>query len=144
MLLTLPSTPMFALSFNNTRSSGKVDPAAIATFALTGAALASAPAGVLVESLPHIAHLETLTAGVELEVFPTAINFQTECYLLPRIGATNYAINAYINPIVAISRGARILSEQLTPIQMAGMGLISIEPIVTDGLLVRCSCSAPA
>ena len=144
MLLTLLSTLMFALSFNITRSFAKVDPAVIATFALTGAALVSAPAGLIFEGVPHIAHVETLAAWVWLGVFPTAMNFQIMYYLLPRIGATNYAINAYITPIVAIALGATILSEPLLPIQMAGMGIIFVGLIVMDGRLVRRFRSAPA
>ena len=137
MMLTLFTTLLFAVSFNISRSFALIDPSVIATFALTGAALVAAPAGLIVDGWPHIGLMSTLPAWLWLGVFSTAMNFQIMYFLLPRIGATNFSINAFITPIVAVVLGVTLLGERVLPIQLAGMATIFIGLIVMDGRLLR-------
>jgi len=134
-LLCLSGTLIFAVSFNITRSFAGTDPQTIMTFAMTGAALGAVPAALLIEGAPAVVSLGTWWAWLALGLFPTALNFQIMYWMLPRVGATNFATNTYISPIVALILGASLLGEVLLPIQAVGMGVVLVGLLVMDGRL---------
>ena len=134
-LLCLSGTLIFAVSFNITRSFAGTDPQTIMTFAMTGAALGAVPAALLIEGAPAVVSTGTWWAWLALGLFPTALNFQIMYWMLPRVGATNFATNTYISPIVALILGASLLGEVLLPIQAVGMGVVLVGLLVMDGRL---------
>ncbi|WEK05290.1 MAG: DMT family transporter [Candidatus Devosia phytovorans] len=133
--LCLCGTLIFAISFNVTRSFAGTDPQVIMTFAMTGAALGALPAALLIDGLPSVANVSTWWAWVALGLFPTALNFQIMYWMLPRVGATNFATNTYISPIVALVLGWALLGETLQPIQALGMVIVVAGLLVMDGRL---------
>lgn len=135
ILLCLSGTLIFAISFNITRSFAAVDPQIIMTFAMTGAALGSIPAALLVDGLPSVSNVSTLWAWLALALFPTALNFQIMYWMLPRVGATNFATNTYISPIVALFLGWAVLGEALLPVQALGMVVVVFGLLIMDGRL---------
>jgi drug/metabolite transporter (DMT)-like permease len=134
-LLCLSGTLIFAVSFNITRSFAGTDPQTIMTFAMTGATLGAVPAALLIEGAPAVVSLDTWWAWLALGLFPTALNFQIMYWMLPRVGATNFATNTYISPIVALILGASLLGEVLLPIQAVGMAVVLVGLLVMDGRL---------
>ena len=56
-------------------------------------------------------------------------------WMLPRVGATNFATNTYISPIVALTLGATLLGEVLLPVQAFGMIVVLVGLLVMDGRL---------
>ena len=134
-LLCLCGTLIFAISFNITRSFAGTSPQVIMTFAMTGAALGAVPAALLVEGMPVVTHVGTWWAWLALGLGPTALNFQIMYWMLPRVGATNFATNTYISPIVALTLGATLLGEVLLPVQAFGMMVVLVGLLVMDGRL---------
>jgi len=100
---------------------------------MTGAALGAIPAALLVDGLPAVSNVSTWWAWVALGLFPTALNFQIMYWMLPRVGATNFATNTYISPIVALFLGWAVLGEALLPIQALGMVIVVLGLLVMDG-----------
>jgi drug/metabolite transporter (DMT)-like permease len=135
ILLSLAGVMIWAVSFNITRSFAGVDPQVIMTFAMTGAAMGSIPAALLVEGVPSVASVSTWWAWLALGLFPTALNFQIMYWMLPRVGPTNFTINTYISPIVALMLGWVVLGETLLPIQALGMVIVVLGLLVMDGRL---------
>lgn len=135
ILLSLMGVMIWAVSFNITRSFAEIDPQVIMTFAMTGAALGSIPAALLVEGMPSVASGSTWWAWLALGLFPTALNFQIMYWMLPRVGPTNFTINTYISPIVALMLGWAVLGETLLPIQALGMAIVVVGLLVMDGRL---------
>ena len=58
-------------------------------------------------------------------------------WLLPRIGATNVALNTFITPISALLLGYFILSESLEPVHFLGIAVIFVGLILIDGRLLK-------
>jgi drug/metabolite transporter (DMT)-like permease len=135
ILLSLAGVLIWAISFNITRSFAGVDPQVIMTFAMTGAAMGSIPAALLVEGVPTVASTSTWWAWLALGLFPTALNFQIMYWMLPRVGPTNFTINTYISPIVALMLGWVVLGETLLPIQALGMVIVVLGLLIMDGRL---------
>lgn len=133
----LIATVLYAITLNVARSFREVEPTTIATVALTGAALASVPVALVAEGLPHIQHAETWAAWIALGVFSTALTFQIMYRVLPRIGATNFASNTFITPVVAILLGMGLLGETILPVHVAGMAVIFLGLLLIDGRILN-------
>ena len=86
--ISIGSSVIWAIAFNITRDFRNIPPSAIATVALTGAALFCVPAALLVEGIPTVRYTQTWIAWIVLGVFPTALNFQIMYFMIPRIGTS--------------------------------------------------------
>jgi drug/metabolite transporter (DMT)-like permease len=98
----------------------------------------------ITEGVPHIERLETWLAWLALGVFSTALAFQIMYRMLPRVGATNFASNTFIAPVVAILLGVTLLGETILPIHIAGMAVIFLGLLLIDGRAFRFLRSRPA
>lgn len=137
IMICLMATILYAVTLNVARSFRHVDPTTLATIAITGAAIASVPVAFLVEGVPHATRLETWAAWLALGLFSTALTFQIMYRLLPRIGATNFASNTFISPVVAIILGVSLLGETILPVHVAGMAVIFLGLLLIDGRILR-------
>lgn len=144
ILICLMATFVYAVALNLNRSFKAHDPTMLATLSLTGAALGAVPVAFLVEGVPVITHAETWAALLALALVSTAFTFQVMWRLLPRIGATNFAVNTFISPVAAILLGTLILHERLLPTHFLGMAAIFLGLLLIDGRLFRRLRKAPA
>ncbi|WP_108398915.1 DMT family transporter [Devosia submarina] len=129
----LLATICYALSLNITRSFKSIEPTALASIALTGAALVSIPVAFAAEGIPVIAKGETWLAAVAIGLVSTAFTFQIMYRVLPRVGATNFATTTFVAPISAIVLGVTLLGETVLPIQVVGMLVIFAGLLLIDG-----------
>ena len=133
----LLATMLYAVTLNVARSFRAVDPTTLATIAISGAAVVSVPVAFLMEGMPHATRPETWGAWLALGLFSTALTFQIMYRLLPRIGATNFASNTFISPVVAIILGVTLLGETILPVHIAGMLLVFVGLLCIDGRILR-------
>lgn len=140
----LLATMFYAVTLNVARSFRAVDPTTLATIAISGAAVVSVPVALLTEGLPHATHIETWGAWLALGLFSTALTFQIMYRLLPRIGATNFASNTFISPVVAIILGVSLLGETILPVHIAGMLLVFVGLLCIDGRIFKIGKRAAA
>lgn len=143
IVLCLMSTFVFALAFNITRSFARLAPQSVAALAMTGAMLATLPAAIIFEGIPEVLRRETWLAWLALGLFPTAFTFQVMYWMLPKVGATNFSVNAYISPIVATILGVSILGETVSPFQLIGIAVVMSGLIIIDGRLLSRWVPAP-
>lgn len=143
IVLCLMSTFVFALAFNITRSFARLAPQSVAALAMTGAMLATLPAAIIFEGIPEVLLNETWLAWLALGLFPTAFTFQVMYWMLPKVGATNFSVNAYISPIVATILGVSILGETVSPFQLIGIAVVMSGLIIIDGRLLSRWVPAP-
>lgn len=137
ILLCLLSTFVFAIAFNVTRSFATQQPQVVAALAMTGALLTTLPAALVVEGLPTIAEPATWWAWLALGLFPTALNFQIMYWMLPKVGATNFSVNAYVSPIVATLLGTTLLGEVVSPWHLLGIVVVMTGLVIIDGRLLQ-------
>jgi len=133
----LLATVCYAVTLNAARSFAKVDPSAIAAIAMTGAAIAALPVAIGMEGIPHVTRIETWGAWLALGLLASAVTFQIMYRMLPRIGATNFAVNTFISPVFAIILGMSFLGETILPIQLLGMLVIFLGLLLLDGRLFK-------
>jgi drug/metabolite transporter (DMT)-like permease len=138
------ATLVYATSLNITRRFQGVDPTTIATIALTGAALGSLPLAFVVEGIPRVTRIETWASWLALGLFSTALTFQIMYRILPRVGATNFAANTFISPVVALFLGLTLLGEQIEPPHIFGMLAIFVGLLCIDGRILKRFRRAPA
>lgn len=133
----LLATLCYALSLNVTRSFKAIEPTALASIALTGAAIVSIPIAALTEGMPVMVRPETWLAAAAIGLVSTAFTFQIMYRILPRVGATNFATTTFIAPISAIILGVTVLHETVLPIQVLGMLVIFLGLLLIDGRIGR-------
>ncbi|WP_291307736.1 DMT family transporter, partial [Devosia sp. 66-14] len=122
----------------------KVEPYAVASASLTGAALISVPIALFFSGLPVITRPETWGALFGISVFSTSFSFLLVYWLLPRVGATNLSLNTFITPISAILLGVLVLHERFELIHILGIIVIFLGLVFIDGRLVKGWRKAPA
>lgn len=133
----LLATLCYATTLNYARRFVALDPAVIATGALTAATVAAVPVAFLVEGTPVMVRPESWGAMFGISLAATTFGFMLMYRLLPRVGATNFTITTFIAPISAIILGVVILSESLSLIELAGIAVIFLGLIVMDGRLAQ-------
>lgn len=133
----LLATLCYALSLNITRSFKAVEPTALASIALTGAALVSMPVAFVAEGVPVMVRPETWLAAIAIGLMSTAFTFQVMYRILPRVGPTNFATTTFIAPISAVILGVTVLRETVLPIQILGMVVIFTGLLLIDGRIGR-------
>lgn len=129
----LGATVCYALTLNITRSFKHVEPTALASIALTGAAVVSIPVAFFAEGVPVMTRPETYGAALAIGLLSTAFTFQVMYRILPRVGATNFATTTFIAPISALIIGTTVLGETILPIQVLGMLVIFFGLLFIDG-----------
>jgi drug/metabolite transporter (DMT)-like permease len=152
----LLATLCYAVTLNYARRFKAIDPAAIASSSLTGAALVmipialfspllfplpSHPAGL---DIPVITRPETWGALLAIGLVSTSFAFLLTYWLLPKVGATNFSINTFVTPVSAILLGVIVLGERFAPTHLLGMAVIFLGLVLIDGRLVRGIRRAPA
>lgn len=129
----LGATLCYAISLNITRSFKHIEPTALGTIALTGAAVIAVPIAFLAEGVPVMTRPESFGAALAIGLLSTAFTFQVMYRILPRVGATNFATTTFIAPISALILGVTILRETILPIQILGMVVIFVGLLFIDG-----------
>ncbi|MBS3848395.1 DMT family transporter [Devosia sp. BSSL-BM10] len=129
----LLATLCYALSLNITRSFKAIEPTALASIALTGAATVSIPVAFITEGTPVMVRPETWLAAIAIGLMSTAFTFQVMYRILPRVGPTNFATTTFIAPISAVILGVTVLRETVLPIQILGMFVIFTGLLLIDG-----------
>jgi drug/metabolite transporter (DMT)-like permease len=82
-------------------------------------------AGVAAGELPRfLVNGRTLFALIYLTIFGSIIAYSAYVYALSKLRATNVALYAYVNPVVAVILGWMILNEQLTATSIIAMCVI--------------------
>ena len=133
----LLATLCYALALNVARSFQKVEPTALTSIALTGAAVASLPVALLVEGVPRLVLPTTWMAALAIGLISTAFTFQIMYRLLPLVGATNFSTTTLIAPVSAIILGLLFLGEVILPSHVLGMLVIFVGLMFIDGRLPR-------
>jgi drug/metabolite transporter (DMT)-like permease len=133
----LLATLCYATTLNYARQFAKLDPAMIATGALTGASVAAIPLAFFFEGVPVLTKPESVAALLGIGLVSTSFSFLLMYRLLPRVGATNFTITTFIAPISAIILGVSLLHEVILPIHLFGMAVIFIGLVVMDGRVVK-------
>ena len=144
LLAAFVATCCYALTLNYARRFAKVEPYAVASASLTGAALVSVPLALFVSGIPIITLPETWGALFGISVFSTSFSFLLVYWLLPRVGATNLSLNTFITPISAILLGVLVLHERFELIHILGIIVIFLGLVFIDGRLVKGWRKAPA
>ena len=89
-----------------------------------GAAVLLAVAGLRGRALVAPATARAWLALAFLIVFGSCVAFAAYFYLLRHWNATRVATSTYVNPIVAVTLGAIVLREAVTPAMVAGAGVV--------------------
>ncbi|MBL8591098.1 MAG: hypothetical protein ABS35_36940 [Kaistia sp. SCN 65-12] len=144
LLAAFIATLCYALTLNYARRFAKVEPYAVASASLTGAALISVPIALFFSGIPIITRPETWGALFGISVFSTSFSFLLVYWLLPRVGATNLSLNTFITPISAILLGVLVLHERFELIHILGIIVIFLGLVFIDGRLVKGWRKAPA
>lgn len=133
----LLATLCYALALNVARSFRHVEPTALTSIALTGAAVTSLPVALIGEGLPVMTLPGTWLAALAIGLISTAFTFQIMYRLLPLVGATNFSTTTLIAPISAIILGTAFLQEVILPSHLTGMFVIFVGLTFIDGRLPR-------
>lgn len=144
LLAAFVATCCYALTLNYARRFSKVEPYAVASASLTGAALISVPIALFFSGIPVITRPETWGSLFGISVFSTSFSFLLVYWLLPRVGATNLSLNTFITPISAILLGVLVLHERFEMIHILGIIVIFLGLVFIDGRLVKGWRRAPA
>jgi len=146
LFAALAATCCYALTLNYARRFAKanVEPYAVASASLTGAALVSVPLALVFSGIPVITLPETWGALFGISIFSTSFSFLLVYWLLPRVGATNLSLNTFITPISAILLGVLVLHERFELTHMLGIVVIFFGLVFIDGRLVKGLRRAPA
>lgn len=137
LLAALGATCCYALTLNYARRFARVEPYAVASSSLTGAALVSIPVALFFSGVPVITRAETWGALFGISVFSTSFSFLLVYWLLPRVGATNLSLNTFITPISAILLGVAVLHERFELVHILGIAVIFLGLVFIDGRLVK-------
>lgn len=137
MMLCLGAVLLYAITLNMARAFRAIDPTVVATLALTGSAVLAVPVALIAAGLPTGASAGGWAAMVALAVFPTAVAFQIMYRVLPRVGASNFSVNTFVSPVVALLLGIIILHEAFLPTHLLGMLGIFAGLLLMDGRVLR-------
>jgi drug/metabolite transporter (DMT)-like permease len=137
LLAAFAATCCYALTLNYARRFAKIEPYAVASSSLTGAALVSVPLALVFTGVPVITLPETWAALFGISVFSTSFSFLLVYWLLPRVGATNLSLNTFITPISAILLGVLVLHERFELTHVLGIVVIFFGLVFIDGRLVK-------
>src|SRR5207244_2872114 len=100
---------------------------------LAGSAALLGESALMGDDWRRVAHASSgaWLAMLYLVVFGSLVGFTAFAYCLNELPATTVGTYAYVNPVVAVALGAIFLHEPLSPVLLAGAGLILIAVILT-------------
>jgi drug/metabolite transporter (DMT)-like permease len=137
LLAAFAATICYAFTLNYARRFREIDSASVATLSLSGAAIVSVPFALLMVGTPIITLPETWGALFGIGALSTSFSMLLLYWLLPRVGATNVALNTFITPISALLLGYLILQEGLEPTHFFGIAVIFVGLIMIDGRVLK-------
>lgn len=114
-------------------------PAVAACGQSTASAIMAAPLALLIDRpwLLPAPGTDSISAVLALALLGTALGYVLYFRILASAGAVNLLLVTLILPAVAVLLGAALLGERLAPREIAGMALIALGLIVTDGRALR-------
>ncbi|UWS79879.1 DMT family transporter [Phaeobacter sp. G2] len=105
---------------------------------VTGSTVLMLPVALYVEGVPQLdLSVEVWGAVIGVSVLSTALAYLMYFEILRRAGSANLMLVTLLIPPVAVSLGAGVLGEQISPEAVLGFGIIGLGLIVTDGRLPR-------
>lgn len=106
------------------------------------------PVALLWSPPTHVPSPKSIGAVVVLGVAGTALAYLLYFWLIAHVGSTRTAIVTYLLPFTALLWGALLLHEQILPSAIAGLLLVLLGTMITNGtlsgLLRRRGAAAPA
>ena len=145
LLAAFIATLCYALTLNYARRFAKVEPYAVASASLTGAALISVPIALFFSGIPIITRPETWGALFGISVFSTSFSFLLVYWLLPRVAAPPTCRSTPSSPRSRRSCSACwVLHERFELIHILGIIVIFLGLVFIDGRLVKGWRKAPA
>lgn len=105
----------------------------------TMASLVLLPAALLFDGPPQLSELKTAVwmSVISLAVLSTAVAYILYFRILNSAGAINVMLVTFLMPVSAILLGVAILKESVRPIEIIGMGIITIALVIIDGRLLQ-------
>jgi len=91
---------------------------------LTGGVLVTLIGVVLGEPRHMVITRAGIAALAYLTLFGSVLAYTAYVYALKHMRVTNMSVYAYVNPLIAVVVGWIVLRERLTPLSVAGMGII--------------------
>ena len=95
------------------------------------------PVALLWSPPTHIPSLKEIGAVAVLGVVGTALAYLLYFWLIAHVGATRTAIVTYLLPFTALLWGALLLNEHISPSAIAGLLLVLLGTLITNGTLNR-------
>ncbi|MCY1126823.1 DMT family transporter [Frigidibacter sp. RF13] len=135
ILTALLAPVCYGIATNLARRFRTLDPALLAAWSLSGAALFIMPFALLAEGLPRIERPETWGALLIVGLLLTSVGFTLFYWLLARAGATATSTVTFVAPVSAVALGAHVLGEPVLWEHLAGMAVIFAGLLMIDGRL---------
>lgn len=122
-----------------------ISPLQVATGQVTGAALVMLPIAAFSDrfwSLP-MPSAAVWGAFAGISVLCTVLAYILYFRILAAAGATNLMLVTFLLPVTALLLGSLVLSEQIRPSAIVGMGIIGLSLVAIDGRALKMFRSAP-
>ncbi len=135
----LGATVSYAFAVIYAKRFKDVAPAATAAGQLTASCVIMLPLVLVVDGTASLfsASLPVWSAVMALALVSTALAYILYFTLISTVGATNASLVTLVVPVSAILLGALFLAERLELYELAGMALIGLGLVVTDGRLFK-------
>ena len=137
LVATLFAPVCYAVALNLIRKLDGISRASMTAWSLAFGAAIMGPMALLTEGAPVITRAETWASLLIIGFVLTSASFILLFWLIPRVGGTTASTITLIAPISSIWLGVAILSEEILPIQLLGMGVIFAGLLFVDGRLVQ-------
>jgi drug/metabolite transporter (DMT)-like permease len=137
VLLALGAPACYAIALNLARGFRGIDPVVMTAWAMTGGAVAIAPAAFALEGLPAAPDATALAVLLVAGLGLTCVPFVVMYSILPRVGATNLSLVTFVAPISATTIGALAFGEAIGPGHLFGMAMILAGLVTIDGRIPR-------
>ena len=137
VLLALGAPACYAIALNLARYFRGIDPVVMTAWAMTGGAMASAPAALVLEGAPAAPDGMTLAVLLASGLALTCVPFIVMYSILPRVGATNLSLVTFVAPISATVIGALSFGEAIGAGHLLGMAMILAGLVTIDGRVPR-------
>ncbi|MGZ3581191.1 MAG: DMT family transporter [Ktedonobacterales bacterium] len=95
------------------------------------------PVALLWSPPTHVPSLKAIGAVAVLGIAGTALAYLLYFWLIAHVGATRTAIVTYLLPFTALLWGALLLHEHISPSAIAGLLLVLLGTLITNGTLNR-------
>lgn len=137
IILAVAAPVSYGIALNFVRRFRSIDPVVVTTWAMTGGALAIAPAALTLEGIPAVPDATSFAALSVLGLVLTSAAFLAMYSILPRVGATNLSLVTFVAPVSAMLIGAFVFGEHISAAHIGGMSLILTGLLAIDGRITR-------